>query len=182
MSPKPGHNSPTSWRANMRSLSRFINTARSLSLALSVALSREDFRFIIVCSTSCRHGIKYLLHHSKKRRRQQQLAATRSMANGNAINVGQFDADASCGCPCASCQCNVRCALSVCVCLSVCGCLCGVSDIYSQQFFAYFSIVFNWQRAEFTGPHMQRDYYGRTKAGCCRHSGREAAQAGRDSY
>lgn len=87
------------------------------------------------------------------------------MANGNAINVGQFDADASCGCPCASCQCNVRCALSVCVCLSVCGCLCGVSDIYSQQFFAYFSIVFNWQRAEFTGPHMQRDYYGRTKAG-----------------
>lgn len=84
------------------------------------------------------------------------LAATGSMANGNAINVGQFDADASCGCPCASCQCNVGCELSicmcVCVCLSVCGCLCGVSEIYSQQFFAYFSIVFNWQRAEFTGP------------------------------
>lgn len=89
---------------------------------------------------------------TKKEARKRQHFCAGSMANGNAINLGQFDADASCGCPCASCQCNVGCALSICVCLSVCGCLCGVSEIYSQQFFAYFSIVFNWQRAEFTGP------------------------------
>lgn len=84
------------------------------------------------------------------------------MANGNAINVGQFDADASADAHAdgdalpMQCECPWRSTLSVCVC--VCGCLCGVSEIYSQQFFAYFSIVFNWQRAEFTTTeeHMQR--------------------------
>lgn len=71
VSPKPGHNSPTSWRANMRYLASSIVRFLSLVLSLSVALSREDFRFIIVCSTSCRHGIKYLLHHDKKRSQKE---------------------------------------------------------------------------------------------------------------
>lgn len=73
------------------------------------------------------------------------------MADGNAINVGQFDADAlpmQYECPC-------RCTLCMCGCLWLWLCLCGVSEIYSQQFFAYFSIVFNWHRAEFTTVHRE---------------------------
>lgn len=92
------------------------------------------------------------------------------MANGNAINVGQFDADASADAHAdgdalpMQCECPWRSTLSVCgcVCLCGCGCLCGVSEIYSQQFFAYFSIVFNWQRAEFTTTGPQRGAHAET--------------------
>lgn len=107
-------------QAGEQTCARYLASSIVRSLSLSVALSREDFRFIIVCSTSCRHGIKYLLHHSQKKKKKA------TATGGNSL-YGQWECHKRwpirCGCQLRMpmCELPMQCAMrTVCVCVSIC--------------------------------------------------------------